>query len=82
MVVGLDLIEAEFDRINAEKSELIRNAPDFNDELFTTYANKNCPTEKGFWLQIVEGYEKYFTIEEIVEAVPYIPKDEEETYEI
>ncbi len=81
MVIGLDLTELQFDLRNAEISEQIK--VDFpEDTLFTAYANKNCPTEKGYWLQIVEGYEKYFTIEEKVEAVPYIPKDEEETYEI
>ena len=79
MVVGLDLTEQEFDLRNAEISEQIK--VDFpEDTLFTTYATKNCPTQKGYWLQIVSGYEKYFSVEEIVDAVPYI--DNEETYEI
>jgi hypothetical protein len=81
MGVGLDLRESEFDLRNSQISEHIK--VDFpEDTLFTDYANKNCPTEKGYWLQIVSGYEKYFTIEEIVEAVPYIPKDEEQTIEL
>jgi hypothetical protein len=79
--MGIDLTESEFDSRNAEISEQIK--ADFPDDtLFTAYANKNCPTEKGYWLQIVSGYEKYFSIEEIVEAVPYIPKDEEQTIEL
>lgn len=72
---GLDLTEEEFDLLNAEKSEIIRSAPDFNDELFTSYASKNCPTEKGFWMQIVEAYLWIFTHEEIAKSVPYLPKN-------
>ena len=77
--MGIDLTELEFDLRNAEISEQIK--VDFpEDTLFTTYATKNCPTAKGYWLQIVSGYEKYFSVEEIADAVPYI--DNEETYEI
>lgn len=83
MGVGLDLTEIEFDFRNAEISEQIK--VDFpEDTLFTTYAAKTCPTAKGYWMQIVSGYEKYFTIGEIVDAVPYVPyiEPEEEIYEI
>ncbi len=76
--MGIDLTEAEFDLINQRVTEAFK-ADGIEGEV---YANKSCPTDKGYWLQIVSGFEKYFTIEEIVEAVPYIPKDEEETYEI
>ena len=80
MVVGLDLTELEFDIRNSEISERIR--VDFpEDTLFTIYATKTCPTSKGYWLQIVSGYEKYFSIEEIVDAVPYTEL-EEQTYEL
>lgn len=72
---GIDLLEDEFDLRNSEISEQVKI--DFpEDTLFTTYATKSCPTEKGYWMQIVSGYEKYFTEEEIADAVPYIPKEE------
>lgn len=77
MSVGLDLTEAEFDVRNQQISDAIRNEPDFNDSLFVTYALKSCPTNKGYWLQIIEGYEKYFTIEEIADAIPYVSLEEE-----
>lgn len=72
MFIGIDLTEQEFDLRNQQISDAIRNEPDFNDELFNIYAIKNSPTAKGFWLQIVAGHEKYFSIEEIAVAVPYI----------
>lgn len=80
MGVGLDLTEIEFDFRNAEISEQIK--VDFpEDTLFTTYAAKTCPTAKGYWMQIVSGYEKYFSVEEITTAVPYTEL-EEQTYEL
>jgi hypothetical protein len=79
--MGIDLTELEFDLRNSQISEKIK--VDFpEDTLFTTYATKTCPTDKGYWLQIVSGYEKYFSIKEIADAVPYIPKDEEQTIEL
>lgn len=71
-MVGIDLTEIEFDLRNAEISEQIKvDFPD--DTLFVTYATKTCPTQKGYWMQIVSGYEKYFSVEEIADAVNYIP---------
>lgn len=80
--VGIDFTEAEFDLRNAEISEQIK--VDFpEDTLFTTYATKSCPTLKGYWMQVIIGYEKYFSVEEIAGAVEYVPiEEEEETYEI
>lgn len=83
MLVGIDLTEAEFDLRNLTISIHIKS--DFPDDLlFKQYSDKTNPTEKGYWMQIVSGYEKYFTIGEIVDAVPYVPyiEPEEETYEI
>lgn len=80
MGIGIDLTESEFDLRNSEISEQIKvDYPE--DTLFTTYATKTCPTLKGYWMQIVSGYENYFRVEEIADAVPYI-ESEEETYEI
>jgi hypothetical protein len=77
MKLGLDITEVEFeienDRINAE----IISDPDFDDDNFTTYALKNCPTEKGFWMEILSGYEKYFSQAQIESGVPYTPIEEE-----
>jgi hypothetical protein len=77
MSVGIDLTEIEFDLRNQQITDAIRNEPDFNDNLFTTYALKNCPTQKGYWMQIVSGFEKYFTNDELESAVDYIPLNEE-----
>jgi uncharacterized protein YllA (UPF0747 family) len=80
MSVGYDLTEQEFDLENARVTAEIKSDPDFNDSLFTQYASKDCPTEKGYWMQLVEGYEKYFINSEYP-LVPYIPLTEE-TYEV
>jgi hypothetical protein len=62
---GLDLTEQEFDTINARVSAAIGE----------NYATKTTPTNKGYWLQIVNGYNNYFTKEEINSSVEYTPKD-------
>ena len=80
MSVGYDLTEQEFDLENARVTAEIKSDPDFNDSLFTQYASKDCPTEKGYWMQLVEGYEKYFINSEYP-LVSYIPLTEE-TYEV
>jgi hypothetical protein len=67
--MGLDLTEEEFDLINAEKTAIIKS----RGIECEAYASKNCPTEKGFWLQIVEGYEDIFTQEQLNKAVDYLP---------
>jgi hypothetical protein len=72
-MVGLDLTEAEFDLVNARVTEAIKA----DGAICDSYADKNCPTQKGYWLQIVSGFEKYFSVEEIADVVPYIAKEEE-----
>ena len=62
---GLDLTEQEFDIVNARISDAIGE----------NYATKTTPTNKGYWLQIVNGYKHYFTEEEIDSSVDYTPKD-------
>jgi hypothetical protein len=62
---GLDLTEQEFDIINARISDAIKE----------NYATKTTPTNKGYWLQIVNGYKNYFTEEEINSSVEYTTKD-------
>ena len=83
-IVGLDLTEEQFDIVNAEKTAAIRNSADFDDPLFTSYAIKNCRTAKGFWMQIVTGYEHIFSPEQLDSAVEYVPliEQEEATYEV
>ena len=66
---GLDLTEEEFDLVNAEKTAIIKS----KGIECEAYAGKNCPTEKGYWLQIVEGFEDIFTEEELNKAVEYLP---------
>lgn len=80
MIGGYDLTEAQFDAENIRVTAEIKSDPDFNDSLFTQYASKNCPTEKGYWMQLVEGYEKHFENTQYP-LVPYIPLTEE-TYEV
>lgn len=77
-VVGLDLTEQEFDVIN----QRVTNAIKVDGVECETYAFKTNATMKGFWLPILEAYLKYFSVEEIADAVEYVPIDEEETYEI
>ena len=62
---GLDLTEQEFDLINQRIS----------DEIGINYATKVCQTDKGYWLQIVKGYEEYFTQDEINSAIAFIPRN-------
>jgi len=62
---GLDLTEQEFDIVNARISDAIGE----------NYATKTTPTNKGYWLQIVNGYNNYFTKDEINSSVEYTPKD-------
>jgi hypothetical protein len=62
---GLDLTEGEFDLINQRIST----------EIGENYATKTTPTNKGYWLQIVNGYKNYFTKDEINSSVEYTPKD-------
>jgi hypothetical protein len=62
---GLDLTEQEFDLINQRIST----------EIGENYASKTTPTNKGYWLQIVNGYKNYFTKDEINSSVEYTPKD-------
>jgi hypothetical protein len=76
--MGIDLTEAEFDLINQRVTQAFK-ADGIEGEV---YANKSCPTDKGYWLQIVSGFEKYFTNQELESAVHYIPKDEEQTIEL
>jgi hypothetical protein len=81
MGVGYDLTELQFDLENARVTAEIKLDPNFDDMLFTQYATKNCPTEIGFWMQMVVGYEKHF-INTQYPLVEYVPKQEEQTYEI
>jgi hypothetical protein len=67
--MGLDLTEQEFDLINARLTAAFKSDGIDGD----VYDNKLCPTEKGYWLQIVSGFEKYFTKEELENQVDYIP---------
>lgn len=62
---GLDLTEQDFDVVN-ERISL---------QIGENYATKICQTDKGYWLQIVKGYEQYFTSEEINSAVAFISKN-------
>jgi hypothetical protein len=62
---GLDLTEQEFDLINQRIST----------EIGENYASKTSVTDKGYWLEIVDAYEKYFTETEIESAVVYTPKN-------
>jgi hypothetical protein len=73
MSVGLDLTEAEFDLINQRITEAFKADGIDGDN----YSTKSCPTQKGYWMQIVSGFEKYFTNEELESAVDYIPLNEE-----
>lgn len=68
-MLGLDLTEAQFDIRNAEITALC-NADGLPCD---SYAGKTNPTIKGFWMQIVNGYEDYFTQTEITNSVEYIP---------
>jgi hypothetical protein len=81
MGVGYNLTEQEFDIENARVTAEIKSELNFNDIHFTQYATKNCPTEKGFWMQLVEGYEKHFVNSEYP-LVEYVPLDNEETIEL
>jgi hypothetical protein len=76
MVTGFDLTEQEFDLENARVTALFK-ADGIDGDV---YATKSCPTEKGYWMQLVEGFEKYF-INTQYSLVEYVPK-EDETYEI
>lgn len=71
--LGLDLTEAEFDAENARVTAEIIADNDFDDVNFTTYATKSNPTDKGYWMQLVEGYEKYFANSQYP-LVPYVSK--------
>ena len=62
---GLDLTEQEFDLINQRIS----------NEIGENYASKTSITDKGYWLEIVPTYHKYFTETEIANAVVYTPKN-------
>jgi hypothetical protein len=62
---GLDLTEQEFDIVNDRISLQIKE----------NYATKICQTDKGYWLQIVVGYEQYFTNQEMNSAVAFISKN-------
>jgi hypothetical protein len=75
---GLDLTEAEFDLVNAEKTAILKS----RGVECEAYAGKNCPTNKGYWMQIVEGYEDIFTQEQLDSAVEYVPLTNEETIEL
>jgi len=76
--MGIDLTEAQFDLINQRVTQEFKSdGIDGN-----IYATKSNPTEKGFWMQIVSGYEKYFTNEELDSAVEYVPLTNEETIEL
>jgi|688.fasta_scaffold90953_5 hypothetical protein len=80
MQLGYDLTEIEFDLENARVTAEIIAEPDFDDVNFTTYATKSSPTDKGYWMQLVSGYEKHFKNTQYP-LVPYIPLTEE-TYEV
>lgn len=76
--MGIDLTEQEFDVVNLRVTAAI-----INDGIQGVYASKSNKTLKGYWMQIVEGYEKYFTEDELNSAIEYVPLvEEEETYEI
>jgi hypothetical protein len=74
MSVGLDLTELEFDAINS------RVKADCNADGFMcdNYAIKTMATDKGYWMQICEGYEKYFSQQELASAVEYVEITENE----
>lgn len=77
--MGIDLIESEFDEINARITAAC-NADGLHCE---AYAGKFCKTEKGYWMPICNGYEQYFTQEELSNQVEYVPLIEtEETIEL
>jgi hypothetical protein len=69
---GLDLTEQEFDVINARVTQAFKADGIDGDN----YATKSNRTTKGYWMQIVSGFEKYFTQEELNSAVEYIAKEE------
>jgi hypothetical protein len=81
MELGYNLTEQEFDLENARVTAEIKSEPNLNDLNFTSYATKNCPTEKGFWMQLVKGYEKHF-INSPYPLVEYVPLNNEETIEL
>jgi hypothetical protein len=70
---GLDLTVQEFDVINARVTQAFKDDGIDGDN----YATKSNRTTKGYWMQIVSGFEKYFTNEELESAVDYIPLNEE-----
>jgi hypothetical protein len=77
--MGIDLTEEEFDILNAEKTAILQS----RGVKCEAYAAKNCPTVKGYWMQIVEGCEDIFTQEQLDSAVEYMPIIiEEETIEL
>lgn len=73
-MVGLDLTEQEFDIINSR----VANALTLDGIVCDSYHAKNCPTQKGYWMQVTK-FEKYFSGQQLNTAIPY---DNEETYEI
>lgn len=78
-IKGLDLTEVGFDTENARLTAELQGRGINCD----TYAYKSNPTQKGFWLPIIEVYKDLFTQSQLDSAVEYIPiEEEEETYEI
>jgi len=65
--MGIDLTESEFEIINDRVTEAFK--ADGIDG--SVYATKSNVTTKGFWMQIVPGYEKYFSTQELEAAIDY-----------
>lgn len=72
--MGIDLTELEFDAENARVTALFKADGIDGD----TYATKSNQTEKGYWMQLVAGYEKYFANSQYP-LVEYVAKEENET---
>ncbi len=68
MVVGIYLTEVEFDKRNAEITAQC-NADGLECE---AYASKLLTNGTEYFLTIVDGYEKYFTADEINNAVEWV----------
>lgn len=71
--LGFDLTEVEFDAENSRVTLLFKADGIDGD----TYATKSNPTNKGYWMQIADGFEKYFSEEQLNSVVEYVPKQEE-----
>jgi hypothetical protein len=77
MQLGFDLTEQEFDAENARVTALFKADGIDGD----TYATKSNQTDKGYWMQLVLGYEKYFLNSQYT-LVEYLPKEDNETITI